>query len=219
MAEKETEKMNEKPNEKPKTILRESGENVGSSFTNLPIGQLICTPFIEIAEGQMALCEVYVKTLFQLAFEDSGNAKFGSDAGANKTRTLKFTYKRPVIDEVTGEVSTPEYEINAPLLALVPIPALTMNDASVIFDMEVNIANTDNKSTTESLDANVNFGFWSIKGNISGKVTNSHTSAYSRNQKATYSITAHAIQQPAAEGMSKLTALLAETMEPIKIGS
>lgn len=219
MAEKENEKMNEKPNEKTKPTLTVGGENVGSSFTNLPIGQLICTPFIEIAEGQMALCEVYVKTLFQLAFEDSGSAKFGSDAEANKTRTLKFTYKRPVIDEVTGAMSTPEFEINAPLLALVPIPAFTMSDATVTFDMEVNIATSENSSTTEELDANVNFSFWGIKGNISGKVSHNDTSSFSKSQKATYTINARAIQQPAAEGMSKLTALLAETMEPIQMGS
>lgn len=211
--------MAEKENEKTKVALKENNENVGSSFTNLPIGQLICTPFIEIAKGQMELCEVYVKTLFQLAYEEPGNAKFGDDSTGNKTRMLKFTYKRAVIDEVTGEVSTPEFEINAPLLALVPIPALTMNDASVTFDMEVNIATSENRSTTESLDTNVSFGFWGIKSNISGKISNSDTSAYSKTQKATYTITAHAIQQPAAEGMSKLTALLAETMEPIKIGS
>lgn len=67
-----------------------------------------------------------------------------------------------------------------------------MNDASVTFDMEVNIANTDNKSVTEELDGNVNFSFWGIKGNISGKVSNSNTSVYSKSQKATYTITAHA---------------------------
>lgn len=199
-------------------VSESNDENVGASFTNLPIGQLICTPFIEIAKGQMALCEVYLKTLFQLAFEQDG-AEFGTEASSNKTRVLKFTYTRPVIDEKTGEMSTPEFEINAPLLALVQIPAFTMNDATVSFNMEVNIANNRSSSTTEDVATSVDFSFWKVHSNISGKVSHNSNDSFSKSQKATYSILAHATQQPASEGMAKLTALLAETMEPIRIGS
>lgn len=191
-------------------------DKVSSYFTNLPIGQLICAPFVEMARGQAELCEVYIQTLFRIAFNDSAKAKFG-DKGENQTRILKFAYTRPVVDEVTGNVSKKDFEIDVPLLSLVPIPAFTMNSADVKFDMEVNIANTQNSTTTKELEANVNFGFWSVSGNISGKVSNTSNSTYSNTQKATYSIEVHAVQQPATEGMSKLTSLLAETMEPITL--
>ena len=46
-------------------------ENSASYFSNLPIGDLICTPFIELARGQAKLCEVYVQTLFKLAYVDA----------------------------------------------------------------------------------------------------------------------------------------------------
>lgn len=191
-------------------------DKVSSYFTNLPIGQLICAPFVEMARGQAELCEVYIQTLFRIAFNDSAKAKFG-DKGENQTRILKFAYTRPVVDEVTGTVSKEDFEIDVPLLSLVPIPAFTMNSADVKFDMEVNIANTQNNTTTTDLETNVKFGFWGVSGNISGKVSNTSTGTYSNTQKATYSIAVHAVQQPATEGMSKLTSLLAETMEPIAL--
>lgn len=196
--------------------LKAGSDNVSSYFTNLPIGQLISAPFVEMARGQAELCEVYIQTLFRIAFDDSSKAKFG-DKGSNATRILKFTYSRPILDEVTGTVSKKDFEIDAPLLSLVPIPAFTMNSADVKFDMEVNIANTQNNTTTKELQTNVNFGFWGVSGNIAGKVSNTSTGSYSNTQKATYSIAVHAVQQPAAEGMSKLTSLLAETMEPIAL--
>lgn len=189
-----------------------SGENAASYFSNLPIGDLICTPFIELAKGQAQLCEVYVQTLFKLAYMDPNKAASGED---NSTRALQFTYTRPVVDETNGTVTPTQFSIDAPLLSLVPVPAFTLDSADVNFNMEVNIANTKTDDTSSSLDTNVSFGFWKVKGSISGKVSSKSTMTSSSSNKATYSISVHAIQHPAAEGMEKLTSLLAETMEPI----
>ena len=194
-----------------------AGDNVGSYFTNLPIGQLICTPFIELARGQAELCDVYVDTLFRLAFEKPEGVKYNDEGTGNNTRILKFSYDRPVVTESTQTVETKHFEINAPLLSLVPIPAFLIDSADVNFNMEVNIATEEKKDSSASAETNVKFGFWKMSGNIGGKVSSSSNITNSRSQKATYTISAHASQQPAAEGMSKLTALLAETMEPIQV--
>ena len=37
-------------------------KEVVSAFTDLPMGLLICQPFLEIAKGQAALCDVYLET-------------------------------------------------------------------------------------------------------------------------------------------------------------
>ena len=166
-------------------------ENSASYFSNLPIGDLICTPFIETIKDIRA---------------------GGED---ETTRSLRFRYTRPIVDEASGTVTPTEFIIDAPLLSLVPLPAFTMDSADVNFNMEVNIANTKKEDTSSSLDTNVSFGFWKVKGSISGKVSGSNSMTSSSSNKATYSISAHAVQQPAAEGMAKLTSLLAETMEPI----
>lgn len=196
--------------------FKDAGGNVSSYFTNLPIGQLISAPFIEMAKGQAALCEVYVQTLFNIAFENSKDAKFGESE--NKTKVLDFTYSKPVVNETDGSVSEQTFRISAPLLALVPLPAFLMDSADVNFSMEVNIANTEETTKEESLNAETKFGFWGFSGNISGKVSSNTKTSSSVTQKATYNISAHASQQPAAEGMAKLTALLAEAMEPINVG-
>lgn len=194
------------------------GDSAASYFTNLPIGQLICTPFIELAKGQAELCDVYVDTLFRLAFEKPDDVKYNDEGTGNKTRILKFAYQRPVVNESTQTVEKKDFEINVPLLSLVPIPAFLIDSADVNFNMEVNIATEEKKETSASAGTNIKFGFWKMSGNIEGKVSSSSNVTNTRAQKATYTIAAHASQQPAAEGMSKLTALLAEAMEPIQVG-
>ena len=79
-------------------------ENSASYFSNLPIGDLICTPFIELARGQAQLCEVYVQTLFKLAYVDAEKAAGGED---ETTRSLRFRYTRPIVDEASGTVTPP----------------------------------------------------------------------------------------------------------------
>lgn len=190
-----------------------NAENTASYFTNLPISQLICEPFVAMARGQMELCRVYIDTLFKIAFNSSAS---GLDE-QNETRVLQMKYSRPVIDETTGEFSVKEFYINAPLLSLVPIPAFTMDSADVDFDMEINIANNITDTQHQEATASSNFSFWGCKCNLSGKVSNQRTSSFSNSQKATYRISVHASQQAPAEGMAKLTALLAETMEPITL--
>ncbi len=210
----ETEVLNKNVPENVSDEVADNGENSASYFTNLPIGQLICTPFIELARGQAQLCEVYIQTLYKLAYVDPDKAADGSD---NSTREIKFSYQRSIVDKDTGSITVKDFVINAPLVSLVPIPAFTLDTADVNFNMEVNIANSQTDTTTSSLDTNVSFGFWKIKGNIEGKISNESTVTSTSSNKATYTIAAHAVQQGPTEGMAKLTALLAETMEPISL--
>lgn len=201
--------------EKRTEVVNETNDDKAVSyFTNLPIGQLIASPFSEVAKGQAALCEMYVQTLFQFAFENPKQSGFDKD---NTTRVLKFAYTHPVVDEVNGTVTSKDFVINVPLLALVPIPAFTMDSADVKFDMEVNIANTESNENAEEIYTDLNLSFWKVSANLSGKVSNTSKSSYTNTQKATYSISAHAAQQAPAEGMTKLTSLLAEAMEPIEM--
>lgn len=70
----------------------------------------------------MALSQVYLDTLLRHAVEDSSNEMFVDNVACNKDGTLKFTHRRSIKDEVTGENIIQEYEIKVPLWALVPIP-------------------------------------------------------------------------------------------------
>ena len=193
-------------------------EKVSSYFTNLPIGELIATPFVELAKGQAALCEVYLQTLFQLAYDKPENAAYGSSGNSNETRILKFKFDKPIV-ESDGTVTKREMEINAPLLALVPLPAFLMDSADVSFEMEVNIATSSNETKVAEISSNLSLDVWKLKSSIAGKVSSNSSSSYSNTQKATYSISAHASQQGTTEGMAKLTSLLTEAMEPIVVDS
>lgn len=180
-------------------------------FTNLPLGLLICQPILEVARGQAALCNIYLETLMKLAYSKD------SIGGKKKTNVISFEYEKPVVDKVTGKVSTKKYTINAPLLSLVPVPAFTMEEATVAFTMEVNTLSTDTDHNNSELTSDVDLNFWGQSVHIGGKVASDSTHTRSTDSHAKYELHARAIQQPPAEGMAKLTDLLASTIEPIEM--
>lgn len=181
--------------------------DVALEFTGLPLGLLVCQPILEVAKGQAALCEVYLDYLFKLAFESGSN-------GTRKAKTISFTMTRTVINN--GEPKLVDVTVNAPLLALVPVPAFTMEEATVRFTMEVRDQSVDKSSTTEEAKSEFGYSGWGFTASISGSVTAQSEHTRSTDKSAKYEIYARAIQQPPAEGMAKLTTILASVIEPIE---
>lgn len=187
-------------------------KEVVSAFTDLPMGLLICQPFLEIAKGQAALCDVYLETLAKLAYDTS---KEGKD---KKTRVLSFEYTKPVVDKTSGQLQDKTYTINAPLLSLVPVPAFFMEEATVSFSMDVNVSTSDTSVNKEEASMGHSSSFWGVKATMNGKVSSDSTKSRQTSTAAKYDIFARATQKEPAEGMAKLTSLLASTIEPIEAG-
>ena len=184
--------------------------DIAQKFAGLPLGVLVCGPIIEVAQGQAELCKVYLDYVFKLAWKD------GKQDG--EVNMIKFTLNRPVTDN-TGNISQQAVEVNAPLLSLVPIPAFTMEEATVAFTMEVKDTSVDTSSNTETGTVTAGFSRWGFTSKVTGSVTNSSTHSRTSDQSAKYDITARAIQQPPAEGMSRLNQIFASVIEPINVGS
>ena len=183
---------------------------ISDNFTGLPIGLLICQPLIEVARGQAELCNVYLDQLFRLAFKTMPDL---TKAEAVEARTVKFKLNRMVVDAASGQ--TKPVQVEAPLLALVPVPAFTMEEATVNFTMEVKDSAADKLSETSEGSMESSLSVWGFSSTISGKVTTSRENTRSSDKTAKYDIYARAAQQPAAEGMAKLSSIFASVIEPI----
>ncbi len=188
---------------------------IATQFTGLPLGLLVCQPIMEVAKGQAALCQVYLDNLFALAFESGGSN------GELKARTVKFTLNRMVVNN--GDQKIVPIQVEAPLLSLVPVPAFTMDEATVRFSMEVRDQAVDKSSvsSTTSATSTVTAGYsgWGFKASISGSVTAQGEHTRTTDKSAKYEIYARACQQPPAEGMAKLTSIVASVIEPVETGS
>ncbi|MDO5558492.1 MAG: DUF2589 domain-containing protein [Oscillospiraceae bacterium] len=182
-------------------------------FVGLPLGLLICQPILEVAKGQQELCSVYLETIMKLAFEDN---KDGGDKPYT-AKTIKFTINRVVFDKASGKTNQVPVQVEAPLLSLVPVPAFTMDEATVNFSMEVKDQIVDTNSVNTEASTSISASYWGCKATISGKVTTAKSNTRTSDTSAKYEIYARAVQQPPAEGMAKLTSLFASVVEPMEV--
>ncbi len=180
--------------------MPDNNSAIASQFVGLPLGLLVCQPIMEVAKGQAALCQVYLDNLFALAFQSD------EKTGELKAKTIKFTLNRMVINN--GDQKTLPMQVEAPLLSLVPVPAFTM---------EVRDQSVDKSSTTASSTATAGYSGWGFKASISGSVTTQGEHTRTTDKSAKYEIYARACQQPPAEGMAKLTSIVASVIEPVNV--
>lgn len=188
-------------------ITASETNDVTEAFAGLPLGLLVCQPILEVAKGQLALCRVYIDQLLELAYVDPNDTSKG-------TRTVSFTFDRLIIDKVTGKETTKTMTLNVPLISLVPMPAFTMDEATVDFNMEVKEATVDTNDSSSSFSTTESFDFWGCSASITGNISANNSHTRSTDSTAKYTIHARAVQQPPTEGMAKLTSLFASSIEP-----
>ncbi len=181
--------------------------NIAKDVVGLPLGLLISQPIIEVAKGQAELCHVYLDTLFQLAFTQDKDQ-------AMTAKVISFTLERPMVGE-NGETKLVSCQVQAPLLALVPLPAFTMDEATVRFSMEIKNQEVEKASSSSEVSGSSSFSAWGFKAQISGKVSTDREHTRSTDKSAKYEIYARATQQQPAEGMAKLSSIFASVIEPI----
>ena len=177
-----------------------------SALKGIPIEHLVSGPLLAGAQSNLALAEVNINCFLQLAFKD---------AKGGEARLITFTLERPYQNSDTNEWSTQSITVNAPCAALLPLPALLIDKITVDFTTSIsNESSTSVKVGTE-VEGKVGFGWWSA----SAKVTTDVEHQRSSKQECTYQFHVEASQQPAAEGMAKLTDIFASVIEPMPASS
>ncbi len=183
---------------------------ITNSFVGLPLETLIGTPFIAAAKAQQELTATYVETVWDLAYGKK------TDKPDKKVNTLDLTIERPIISKDGSKVENKKFTVSAPILSLVPVPAFTMDEVVVDFDMEVKNSEISNEHNSEGIKSTIGYkSFWGLSASIKGNVTADSEHKRETDTSATYKIHARAVQHPAASGMEKLTDLLTQAMEPI----
>ena len=187
---------------------------IANQFVGLPIEDLIVAPLEGMAKGQAKLNDVTWRYINEVAFvkDKDGNAT---------ARALDVQMNRVMTDGDTGEQSVQTLYSKVPMLPLVPLPSLAITSADINFTMEVSTSNMDKSSTdTEnSFEGSVSGGWWGMKfsAKMSGKVATHKENTRSTDNSAKYSVSVHAEQLPATEGMLKLSDYLTQMLEPTAI--
>lgn len=182
---------------------------IAQQFADLPMAVLIGAP-LGAAIDAMAKAAISTKD-----FIDNVGLEEDPQTKIKKARTVDFSYTH-VLQKEDGTVVELPAKVSAPLLAIVPIPSMTMKRIHIKFDMAVTQAEVDTSSTSASAGLAVSAGWLWGKASFSGKVSHKSEQTRKTDTTAKYEVEIEATQAPIPEGLSRILNMLQAAIVPVK---
>ncbi|MDE1146283.1 MAG: DUF2589 domain-containing protein [Azospirillaceae bacterium] len=205
--------------------------SMAEQFTGLPMQALIGGPLNAAAEANSMMAVTQTRFLLDTAFARETT----SGVDTYKPIMIKMTLTRgvlvpvnpdqpPPLDVIIKEVTT---TFDLPLLTILPLNSLAVDDVTINFDMEVKSSYSDVTSqkteekvaTAGSFSAKVGYGIFSAE--ISGSASYDRTSSsgrdthYEKSNSARYGVSVHAGQLPLPEGVKTIITAFTNAISPI----
>ncbi|MCG8471363.1 MAG: DUF2589 domain-containing protein [Desulfobacterales bacterium] len=181
--------------------------DTANQFSGLPMESLIGGPLQAACDAQVQLAKAETNFITEVGLVQS------SEGQNPEARTVNFQATRPVT-QADGTITQETLKIEAPILSIVPIPALLIDEVDVKFNMEVKNS-VESRQTTDAkaqLSAKAGWGPFSVK--ISGSVTSHRESTRKTDNSAKYEVHVHAKQAEPPEGLMRVLDHLITACEP-----
>ncbi|WP_341900094.1 DUF2589 domain-containing protein [Fluviicola taffensis] len=204
--------------------------SMAQQFSGLPMDSLIGGPLNAAAKANAAMALTQTKFMLDTCFKKVGD----KEANDYEPIMIKMSLERGVITPPADEngvasIQSVTTQFNLPLLTIVPLNSLAVDDVKITFEMEVKSSygeehteESTKKSAGEgSFEAKIGYGPFSatIKGSASyssedKKSMNSH---YEKSNSAKYTVEVHAAQLPLPKGVNTIIEAFAKSIEPIQL--
>lgn len=181
--------------------------SVAEQFAGLDMKSLIGGPLTAAADASILLARSTADFINDVGFDANG-----------KIRTAAFGYERRSPNE-DGTSNLEEMKVAVPMLAIVPIPNLQVDEVNILFDMEVKQSERSEKSTDlgASLSGTAKFG--PVKVNITGSVSSHESNTRSSDNSAKYHVDIKATNHGIPEGLSRVLDMMAACISPMLVSS
>jgi hypothetical protein len=201
--------------------------NMSSQFKGLPMGDLIGGPLDAACDAQKRLAGATADFIKVVGFLPPADGNSDPNATGD-VRTATFKFNRPVeipggtVPAVPGAPNgTETVELEVPMLALVKIPNLSINNVDVTFDMEVKSSTSDSSSSDEQAsleaEAKVGWGPFSVSVKIQGSVSAHQEHTRTSDNSAKYHVEVHAQDAGTPEGLARVLDILQSASVPKSI--
>ncbi|MDR1175012.1 MAG: DUF2589 domain-containing protein [Treponema sp.] len=180
---------------------------IGAQFAGLDMGKLIGGPLTAAADASITLARSTADFINTVGFNPDQSA-----------RTVLFKFERSDQDPLGNPVRN-EMRMEVPMLAIVPIPNLQIDEVNILFDMEVK----ECEKSEASLDAGAKFslsaGFGPVKISITGSVSVHQSNTRSSDNSAKYHVDVRATNHGYPEGLARVMDIMAASAAPVLLES
>jgi len=181
---------------------------IAQQFAELPMGALIGGPLKAIIEAQTAAAIATADFIKNIGFKGGPKPEDVKEA-----IMVSFRYQQPV-QSSDGTVTMTPAQIDAPLLAIMPIPCLLVSEARIAFQMTVTQSECSEKATEGSAELGFEAGWGWGKVKVSGKISHKESQTRKTDTSAKYDVEVKAAQAPVPEGLHRILDIFADAVKP-----
>lgn len=180
---------------------------IAEQFAGLDMQQLIGGPLSAAADASTQLANSTADFINRVGFDANG-----------KVRTVAFAYQKRSMNE-DGTSNLDEMKVDVPMLAIVPIPNLQVDEVNILFDMEVKQSEKSEKSMDlgATISGTVNLGI--VKVSVSGSISAHSSNTRSSDNSAKYHVDVRATNHGTPEGLARVLDMMAANVAPMLVGS
>ena len=180
---------------------------IAEQFAGLKMDQLIGAPLRAAADASTQLANSTADFINRVGFD-----------GAGKVRTVAFGYQKRSVNE-DGTSNLDEMKVNVPMLAIVPIPNLQVDEVNILFDMEVKQSERQESAMdmSASISGSANFGI--VKVSVTGSISAHQSNTRSSDNSAKYHVDVRATNHGTPEGLARVLDMMAANVAPMLVGT
>jgi len=221
--------------------------SMAQQFTGLPMDSLIGGPLNAAANANSAMALTQTKFMLDTCFyktelmdtSQSPPVAFSPPEFSYTPILVKMAITRGVITPGDPTASPPTTTvvdqitttIDLPLLTIVPLNSLAVDEVNITFEMEVqsSYGGEQSKSTTENIKASadweVKVGWGPVSATVKGSASYDKTDSsnfsthYQKSNSAKYTVLVHAGQLPLPNGVQTIIDAYTTAIEPIQLGT
>ncbi len=180
---------------------------VAEQFAGLQMDMLIGAPLTAAADASVQLANSTADFINRVGFDNEGNV-----------RKVAFGYQKLSMNE-DGTSNLDDLKVDVPILAIVPIPNLQVDEVNILFDMEVKESVKSESSTDIGSSFSASAGFWAVKARVSGSVSAHNSNTRSTDNSAKYHVDVRATNHGTPEGLARVLDMIAANVAPALVGS
>ena len=178
-------------------------EGANEQLGNIPFGHLIGGPMVAAVEAQAAAARSSADFIREIGFDEKGDV-----------RNIVFKYKS------TDNETPKEVTLNVPLLTILPIPFIRIDNMSINFKAKITAESTlreaKSKSSEKDVSASVSARYWIAKAEMSASYSSKKDSRSTKESKYsveyTMDITVNAVQDDMPAGMATILNILNDSI-------
>ena len=180
---------------------------VSNQFSGLDMKNLIGAPLTAAADASVQLAQSTADFINRVGFDEEG-----------KIRNVDFGYEKKVSNE-DGTTDVQEMKVHVPILSIVPIPNLQVDQVGITFDMEVKESEQSEKSTDASASISGSGSIFGFKVSVSGSVSSHSSNTRSSDNSAKYHVDVSATNHGTPEELARILDIMSANVAPSLVSS